>query len=378
LTLGSDPCDRDWATDLLGRRFTGQCSLLGGRQICWSLAFAFLGQSDDEGTIDDVTASTGTPNVRAPARWSPLGRLWRHGDGLFGSGLWVAAALIVLLLIGIGAVLALGSQLSLDKFGLSFLWTSVWDPALTKEFGALPYIWGTVLTSFLALLIAVPIGLGAAIALAELAPAWIAKPLGLLVELLAAVPSVIFGLWGLYVMVPTIVKPLEITLSSTLGWIPLFKGPVSGPSRLAAGIILAIMILPTITAISRDVFRAIPNDQKEAALGLGATPWETIRKVLVPYGATGFLGAIFLSLARALGETIAVTMVIGNNLDLSLSVLHPGYTMASVIANEFTEATYPLYTSALVEVGLVLFAMTLLINMAAQLLVGRVRRRASQ
>jgi len=284
----------------------------------------------------------------------------------------VAVALVIALLIGIGAVLWTSSGQSLERFGFNFLTTSTWDPAIQKVFGALPFIFGTLITSFLALVIAVPIGLAAAIALAELAPPWVARPLGSFVELLAAVPSVIFGLWGLFVLVPAIVKPTGQFLASTLGFIPIFAGPVSGPSRLAAGLILAIMILPTITAISRDIFRAIPVEQREAALGLGATRWEVIRKVLIPYGAAGFLGAIILGLARAVGETIAVTMVIGNNLDLSASVLHPGYTMASVIANEFTEATFPLYQSALIEIGLILFAMTLIINVVAQLLIRRV------
>ena len=207
--------------------------------------------------------------------------------------------------------------------------------------------------------------------LAELAPAWIRVPVGTLVELLAAVPSVVFGLWGLFVFVPIVVKPLGIALNSSLGFLPLFAGPVFGPSRLAAGLLLAIMVLPTITAISRDVFLAIPGSQREASLALGATRWETLRRVLIPYGRSGIFGAIVLGLSRALGETIAVTMVIGNNLDLTASLLHPGYTMASVIANEFTEATSPLYVSALIEIGLVLFVMTLLINAMAQLLINR-------
>lgn len=312
-----------------------------------------------------------------PARQGRLGRIWRHGDGPYTAALLVAVAALICLVVGIAIILWFSSGLSIDKFGLGFLTSSTWDPAIKLSFGALPFIFGTLITSALALVIAVPVGLGAAIALAELAPSWIARPLGLLVELLAAVPSVVFGIWGLFVLVPTIVKPVGTALSSTIGFIPLFAGPVSGPSRFAAGLLLAIMILPTITAISRDVFRAIPGDQREAAVGLGATHWEVIRRVLIPYGASGFLGAIILGLARALGETIAVTMVIGNNLDFSASLLHPGYTMAAVIANEFTEATFPLYLSALVEIGLVLFVMTLIINVVAQLLIGRVRRRVS-
>jgi phosphate transport system permease protein len=230
----------------------------------------------------------------------------------------------------------------------------------------------------IAILIALPVGLGVAIFLSELSPGWLRQPLGILVELLSAVPSVIYGLWGLYIFIPTIVRPLSQGLKDTLGFLPIFEGPVFGPSRLAAGLILAIMILPTIAAVSRDVFRAIPNAQREAALALGATQWEMITQTLIPYGSAGLLGAGILGLGRALGETIAVTMVIGNNLDLSPSLLHPGYTMASIIANEFTEATYDLYLNALIEVGLILFVITLLLNLLARLLVWRVGRRPSQ
>jgi phosphate transport system permease protein len=229
--------------------------------------------------------------------------------------------------------------------------------------------------TLLALIIAVPIGLGIAIFLAELAPRWLSEPLGFLVELLAAVPSVIYGLWGLYVFIPTFVKPTGQLLNGALSFIPLFEGPVFGPSRLAASFVLSIMILPTISAVSRDVFRAIPVAQREAALALGGTRWEMISKVLVPYGLSGILGAVILGLGRALGETIAVTMVIGNNADLTASILHPGYTMASLIANEFAEATYELYLQSLIEIALVLFALTLLLNLIARLLVWRVSRR---
>jgi phosphate transport system permease protein len=196
-----------------------------------------------------------------------------------------------------------------------------------------------------------------------------------LAELLAAVPSVVYGLWGLFAFIPLFVRPTSRLLENTLGFLPLFQGPVYGPSRLAAGLLLAIMVLPTITAVSRDVLRAIPDDQREAALALGSTRWEMISQVLLPYGISGFLGAIILGLGRALGETIAVTMVIGNNLDLSASLLHPGYTMASIIANEFTEATFALYLNALIEIGLILFVITLLINLAARILIWRVSKR---
>jgi len=309
------------------------------------------------------------PPVAPPMR--RLRASWQHGDGLFRLILALAALLVVLLVIGIGLSLWLNTDLSREAFGLSFLWTTTWDP-VKEIFGALPFLYGTILTSFLALLFAIPLGLGAAIFLAELAPTWIRVPVGLLVELLAAVPSVVFGLWGLYVFVPVVVKPLGVELNASLGFLPIFAGPVYGPSRLAAGLLLAIMVLPTITAITRDVFRAIPDAQREGSLALGATRWETLWKVLLPYGRSGILGAIILGLSRAVGETIAVTMVIGNNLDLTASVLHPGYTMASVIANEFAEATTPLYTSALIEMGLILFFVTLVVNALAQLLISRV------
>jgi len=287
----------------------------------------------------------------------------------------LSSLLTLALVVAIGYELWKNSALSRQAFGLAFIFTSRWDPALNRVFGALPFIQGTLVTSAIALLGAVPLSLGTAIFLAELAPRWLRQPVGFLVELLAAIPSVVYGLWGLFVYIPAFVRPASLMLNKTLGWLPIFEGPVFGPSRLAAGLLLAIMILPTITAISRDVFLAIPDSQREAALALGATRWEAIWQVLVPYGLSGLLGAIILGLGRALGETIAVTMVIGNNLDLSLSLLHPGYTMSSVIANEFTEATYDLYLQALIEIGLILFVITLLINLIARLLIWRVSRR---
>lgn len=319
-------------------------------------------------------------NSRFAARrsFSGMNRLahaWQHGDRFYHLLIALAALSVLGLVVAIGYELWQSSALSRQAFGLGFITSTDWDPALEESFGALPFIMGTLVTSFLGLLIAVPVGLGVAIFLAELSPNWLRQPLGFLVELLAAVPSVIYGLWGLFLFVPTVVKPLGQTLSSTLGFLPLFAGPIFGPSRLAAGLILAIMILPTIAAFSRDVFRAVPNAQREAALSLGATRWEMIGQVVIPYGLSGVLGAVILGLGRALGETIAVTMVIGNNLDLTASLLHPGYTMASLIANEFTEATYDLYTNALIEIGLILFVSTLIINLLARLLIWRVGRR---
>ncbi len=303
---------------------------------------------------------------------SPLRRWWQHGDRLYQVLLVVAVVVVMALVVGIGYELWQNSALSRHQFGLQFLWTTNWDPAITKTFGALPFIMGTLVTSVVAMIVAIPLGVGAAVFLAELAPDWLARPLGFLAELLAAVPSVVYGLWGLFTFIPLFVRPIAQGLAGGLGFVPLFAGPVYGPSRLAASLVLAIMVFPTITAVSRDVLRAIPNNQREAALALGATRWEMIYQVLLPYGTSGFLGAIILGLGRALGETIAVTMVIGNNLDLTASLLHPGYTMASVIANEFTEATFDLYLNALIEIGLILFVMTLIINLIARFLIWRV------
>jgi phosphate transport system permease protein len=304
-----------------------------------------------------------------------LTSVWQHGDRLFEAVIFLAALAVIVLVAAIGYELWQNSALSRAAFGWAFLYTADWDPALERVFGALPFLLGTLVTSLVALLIAVPVGVGVAVFLAELAPGWLRQPLGLLVELLAAVPSVIYGLWGLFAFIPALVRPLAQGLSKSFGFLPIFAGPVFGPSRLAASLILAIMILPTIAAVSRDVFRAIPPAQREAALALGATRWEMIWQVLIPYGLSGLLGAVILGLGRALGETIAVTMVIGNNLDLTASLLHPGYTMASIIANEFTEATYDLYLHALIEIGLILFCLTLGLNLAARLLVWRVARR---
>jgi phosphate transport system permease protein len=302
-----------------------------------------------------------------------IARRLEHGDVIFRAFTVVASLLILFTVLAIGYELWQNSALPRAEFGWSFLTGTEWDP-VAKIFGALPFLYGTLLTSLLALVIAVPVSLGIAIFLAELAPSWLRQPLGFVVELLAAVPSVVYGLWGLYVFVPVLVKPTGQALNAGLGFLPLFSGPIFGPSRLAASLILAIMILPTISAVSRDVLLAIPPAQREAALALGSTRWEMISQVLLPYGLSGLLGAVILGLGRALGETIAVTMVIGNNLDLTASLLHPGYTMASIIVNEFAEATYPLYLQALIEIALVLFVLTLLLNFIARFLVWRVAR----
>ncbi len=308
------------------------------------------------------------------SQFNELIRRTRHGDVVFRALTILAGIIVLATVVAMGYSLWDTTPLPREKFGLGFVWSNDWDP-VQEAFGALPFIYGTILTSVLALLITVPLGLGIAIFLAELAPDWLRQPLGYLIELLAAVPSVIFGLWALYVLIPVLVRPTAESLNANLGFLPIFQGPIFGPSRLAACVVLSIMILPTISALCRDVFLAIPNAQREAALALGATKWEMISQVLLPYGLSGILGAIILGLGRALGETVAVTMVIGNNRDLTSSILHPGYTMASLIANEFAEATYPLYVQSLVEIGLILFAITLILNSIARLLVWQVARR---
>jgi len=284
-------------------------------------------------------------------------------------GLILASVWLVLALAG-GLLLALGweSWAAIRAFGLRFLITSHWDP-VAGEFGALPFIYGTLVSSLLALLIAVPLSLGAAIFLAELAPSWVRPPVAFVIEMLAAVPSVVYGLWGIFVLVPWLRDWVQPALARTLGFLPLFQGPPYGIGMLAAGLILAIMIVPYITSVSREVLLAVPGSQREAALGLGATRWETTRIAVLRYGRSGLIGAILLGLGRALGETMAVTMVIGNRPEVALSLFAPGYTMASVLANEFTEATSDLYVSALVEIGLLLLVVTVAVNGLARLLV---------
>jgi phosphate transport system permease protein len=317
--------------------------------------------------------------------WKKLVRRSNHGDRPWHWLLIFASAATVLLMLAIGYMLWRDSGLAREQYGINFILPSIdpsWDP-VNDEFQAWPFIFGTLLTSLTAILVALPISLGIGIFLAELCPAWLRTPLNWLVELLAAIPSVIYGLWGIFVFLPGVVAPLGNSLQSVLGSIPgiglLFTGPIpaSGASRLAASLILAIMVIPTIAAISRDVFLAIPGSQREAALALGATKWEMIWQVLVPYGLSGILGALILGLGRALGETMAVTMVIGNSIESSVSLLRPGYTMASIIANEFAEAVSQLHSQSLIEIGLVLFFITLLLNTLARLLVWSVSRKTT-
>ena len=324
-----------------------------------------------------MSASTTTdfsapPPGRALAFWTRL----RRGDE-------VAYTLTLTCALSILAITALlvfelytNSAETRHKFGWSFLSTSVWDP-VAGEFGALPFIYGTVVTSALALLIGIPLGVGAAIFLAELAPAKISNALTFLIELLAAVPSVIYGLLGIFVLVPML-RSAEPAIRAVLGWTPLFSGPFYGVSLFSAGVVLTIMIVPFIISISREVILAVPNEQREGALALGATRWETTWNVVIPFARKGIMGSIFLALARSLGETMAVTMVVGNDPKIHASLFAPGYSIAAVIANEFTEATGGLYQSALIELGLVLFGLTMVINGVARLLVlGTTRKGAA-
>ena len=290
---------------------------------------------------------------------------------------FVFAATVLLISVLLVYQLWIGSAPSRHSLGWSFLTSSEWNP-VSEKFGALPFVYGTVITSFIALLISVPLGVGAAIFLSEMAPAGISNGLTFLVELLAAIPSVIYGLLAIFTLVPLMRSYGEPFLKKTLGFLPLFQGPAFGVGFLTAGMILAVMTFPFIISVSRESLLAVPRDQREAALALGATKWESTWKVVVPYAKLGIIGSIFLGLARALGETMAVTMVIGNDPSIHASLLAPGYSIAAVIANEFTEATGSVYPSALVELGLVLFCLTMVINGLARLMIIATTRKGSK
>ncbi len=298
-----------------------------------------------------------------------------RGDLIFQIMITAFAVSIPLLLIVIAVSIGLAAWPALSRSGLSFLTSSRWDVA-AGEFGAAPAIYGTIVSSILALVIATPLALGVSIFLSEIAPKWLRQPVGFLVDLLAAIPSVVYGLWGIFVLIPLLRDPVAPFLKDTLhlGSTPLFSGPNYGYSMLAAGIILAIMILPFISAVTREVLLAVPRSQREAALALGATRWEMIRDAVIPYARSGIIGGIILGLGRALGETMAVTMLIGNRPEIAASLFAPGYTMASLIANEFTEATSDAHLSALMGVGAVLFVVTLIVNALARWLVWRVTK----
>ncbi len=289
---------------------------------------------------------------------------FRAGTGAF--------ALVLVLIVGaIGFELTRQSWLSIQTFGFAFWRTSTWDP-VSGDFGALPFIWGTLYSSVLALIVATPVALGIAVFTSELAPARLRQPLVFLTELLAAIPSIVYGLWGIFVMVP-VVRQIETAMPPFLRQLPLFSGPPLGVGMLAAALILAVMIIPFTSSVAREVLKSVPAAQREAAYALGATRFEAIRAALF-YARTGIVGAVMLGFGRALGETMAVTMVIGNNPQISASLFAPQYTMAAVIANEFTEAADELYLSALVEIGLVLFVITLTINALSRLLIWSMAR----
>ena len=310
--------------------------------------------------------------VTGEGRWKAL-RTVSRGDVVYRAVLTGLALLLPLLLLTLAAELVTNAWPAIRRFGFGFFATSVWDP-VAGRFGALPLIFGTLYSSLVAMAIAVPLALGVAIFLTEFAPRWLRRPVATLVELLAAIPSVIYGLWGIFVLLPLLRDTLWPVVRPALVWLPIFRGTFYGPSVLAGGIILAIMVLPYIAAVSREVLLAVPAAQREAALALGATRWEAVWTVVLPYGRTGIIGAVILGLGRALGETMAVTMVIGNRHEISASLVEPGYTIAAAIANEFAEAVSALHLSALFYAGLVLFVVTVAVNVIARLLIWRVAR----
>jgi phosphate transport system permease protein len=298
----------------------------------------------------------------------PYAKRLIDGDALARAFTFLFAVLILIVTAMIVIQLWVSSSPAKEKFGFGFLTSKLWNP-VTDEYGALPFIYGTVVTSALALLISVPLGVGAAIYLSELALPRVSNILTFLVELLAAVPSVIFGLLAIFTLVPAMRDYIQPALQKYLGFTPLFSGPIFGVGYLTAGIILAVMTFPFIISVSREALMAVPREQREAALALGATQWESTWQIVLPFAKLGILGSVFLGLARALGETMAVTMVIGNDPAIHASLFSPGYTIAAVIANEFTEASGKMYPSALVELALVLFGLTMLINGLAQLMI---------
>jgi phosphate transport system permease protein len=315
-----------------------------------------------------VTPELAKPETSPKRRVSGLLTRVPGGEQFIHALLFVCASSVIAITALLIYELWINSAPSRLKFGFNFLGTGTWDP-IAGSFGALPFMYGTVMTSLIALLIAVPLGVGAAIFLAELAPPRTSDGLTFCIELLAAVPSVIFGLLGIFVLVPALQTVVVPVLKSMFGSLPIFSGAFYGVSVFSAGIVLSIMIVPFIISISREVLLAVPQELREAALALGATKWESTWQVVIPFAKSGIFGSVFLALARALGETMAVTMVIGNTPKIQASVLAPGYSIAAVIANEFTEATGDLYLSALIELGLVLFALTIVINGLARLLI---------
>jgi phosphate transport system permease protein len=296
-----------------------------------------------------------------------------YADRAFKLILTAAALLIPILLGFLVYELWSGASLAIARYGFDFVTSSTWDP-VAEEFGAFPLVFGTLLSSLIALLIAVPLSLGVAIYLTEFAPKIVRQPVAFLIGLLAAIPSVVYGLWGIFVLIPVLRTTVFPLLRDAFGFLPLFQGAIYGPSMLAAGVILAIMVMPYVMSVSREVLLAVPNTQREAALALGATRWEAVTTAVVPYARSGLIGAVILGLGRALGETMAVTMVIGNRHEIAASLFAPGYTMAAAIANEFSEAVGDLHLSALAYVAFFLFLVTVVVNAGARLLIWRVAR----
>jgi phosphate transport system permease protein len=328
--------------------------------------------------VVDLALSSGNTAVSdAASRSKILGRL-RLGDAAF-RNLTRGAAILVLVILG-GVIVALikGSLPALQEFGLSFLYEERWNP-VTEKFGAFAPIYGTLVTSIIAMVIAVPLGLLISLFLTELCPMWLRRPIGIAIELLAGIPSIIYGIWGLFVFAPFLQRFVQPLLIDTFQHVPvlstLFEGPPYGIGTLTAGLILAIMVLPFITSVSRDVFEAVPPVLKEAAYGVGCTTWEVVRYVVLPYARVGVIGGVMLGLGRALGETMAVTFVIGNAHRVSASILAPGTTISATIANEFTEAVGDLYTSALIALGLILFVITFIVLALARYMLMRIERR---
>jgi phosphate transport system permease protein len=320
--------------------------------------------------VSDFVANTVRDGIALPVATNrrPRSAFAVVADPLFGFATGLLAIAILAILFALAAMLVVEAFPSIQQFGLHFLISTDWDPA-NDQYGALPFIYGTAVSSALALLIAVPLSLGVGLCLAEMAATWLSRRLGFLIELLAAIPSVVYGLWAIFVLGPWLRDEVEPLLGRYLGFLPFFQGPRVAVSMLNAGVVLAIMVLPYIAAVCTDVFRAVPQSNREAALALGATKWEMVRLAVVPYGTSGVIGAIILGLGRALGETIAVAMVIGNSPEISASLFRPSSTLASVIANEFVEATSDLNQAALIELGLVLLFLGLVLNILARVLV---------
>jgi phosphate transport system permease protein len=316
-----------------------------------------------EAYLAPVVVEIGDRPKRAPSR----------GDPVFRALTACCVLVIPLLVVAIGLELLLNSITAMKKFGVGFLFSQEWNP-VTQQFGAASSIFGTLVSTLIAMSIAVPLSLAIAIFLVELAPPRVSKTVSTLIELLAAIPSIIYGMWGLFVFAPLMARYVQPFLGKYLGFLPLLQGPPLGIGMLTAGIILAFMVLPFITAITRDVFQLVPPVVKESAFGMGATMWEVTYKVTIPYGLVGIIGAIFLGLGRALGETMAVTFVIGNSHKISASLFSPGNSIASCLANEFAEATEPIYVSSLIALGLVLFLVTYLVQVVSQIMLRRMYR----